>query len=182
MNGKVRYLVGAALGAALLAGTAVSAAAQTPTPAAGAGPYCGAGAGGRWGASASPVGALASLAGVETSDIAAERQAGKSLAQIAAEKGVDKAQLIGAAVAGRVEELDRLVEAGRITAEQKDLMLEQMKSRIATAIERTTVGPMGPANGARMGQRWQDDDGSGTQRQPGPRGRMGGGFGVGGSR
>ena len=171
MSGKKRYLLGVVAGGMLLAGTVVSsyAADPTPTPQAGTTAYCqgigGTGAG-RWGFSAlEPV---AKLLGVQTSDVASEREAGKSLAQIAQAKGVDEAKLIETIIADRKADLDALVKAGTITQAQADLMLERMQTQVKAAVERTTVGPMGPANGTGLGM------GQGA--------RMGRGFGARASR
>lgn len=171
MNGK-RYLVGLAAGTLLLAGTVVSSYAAEPTltpqPSTA---YCqelGGTGGGRWGGAFSALEPVASLLGIQTSDVAAQRQAGKSLAEIAQAKGADESKLIDTILASRKATLDAQVKAGTLTQAQADLILERMQTQVKTAVERTTVGPMGQAGGMGPGM------GQGA--------RMGRGFGAGASR
>ncbi len=168
MNAK-RYLVGLGAGALLLAGTVMSTYAADPTPTTQpTTTYCqapgGTGAGGRWGGQFSALDSVAKLLGVSTSDVAAERQAGESLVQIAAAKGVDEARLIDAILASRKATLDAQVKAGTITQGQADLMLSRMQTQVKTAVERTTVGPMGQASGAGVGIGGRMDRGFGANR------------------
>ncbi len=154
MNPK-RYLIGLAAGTMLLAGTAIPALAADPTPTAGPATtaYCQVGGGGRfgWGGAFSALDPVAKLLGLEPTDIAAERQAGKSLAQIAQAKGVSEDKLVATILADRQATLDARVKAGTLTAEQEKLMLDRMQTQVKTAVERTTVGPMGPADGTGLG-------------------------------
>ena len=171
MNGK-RYLFGLAAGALLLAGTVGSSYAADPTPTTQpTTAYCqalGGTGGGRWGGAFSALEPVANLLGISTTDVATQRQAGESLAQIAQAKGVDEAKLIDTILASRKATLDAQVKAGNITQAQADLMLERMQTQVKTAVERTTVGPMGSASGAGLGM--------------GQGGRMGRGFGAGANR
>jgi Protein of unknown function (DUF2680) len=154
-------LVGALV--ALVSGTVLAAEPTTPpVPAAGvqAGMYpCGgAGAGGMMGGgrpewAGQPV-EVATLLGMEQGDIQAKRQAGESLAQIAAGKNVSEDTLISTILNSKKEVLAKLVDGGKLTQEQADLMIQNMTSRIKTMVERTDVGPAFGQGGARgmMGQ------------------------------
>jgi lambda repressor-like predicted transcriptional regulator len=73
-------------------------------------------------------------------EIQAERQAGKSLVQIAAGKNVTEEVLINAIIAEKEAATKELVTAGTITQEQADLRLTQMKENVKLAVNRTTVG------------------------------------------
>lgn len=60
--------------------------------------------------------------------ILTERQAGKTLAQIAQEKGVSEQQVIDALVAEQKAALDQAVKDGKITQAQADWLLARMKA------------------------------------------------------
>ncbi len=107
--------------------------------------------GGRWGGGFSALEPVANLLGISTGDVAAQRQEGQSLVQIAQAKGVDETKLIDTILASRKATLDAQVKAGTITQAQADLMLSRMQTQVKTAVERTTVGPMGQASGAGLG-------------------------------
>jgi len=85
---------------------------------------------------------VAALLGMTADEIRAERQAGKSLAQIAATKGVSEDKLIGTILDAKKAILAKLVADGKLTQAQADLMVEHMQTQIKTMVERTTVGPM----------------------------------------
>ena len=87
--------------------------------------------------------AVADKLGIDQEALIAERQAGKSLAQIAAEHGVSA---------------DARVADGTLTQEQVDAMYTTMQERVTTAVERTATGPeagqgmnRGKGQGAGMG-------------------------------
>ena len=94
-------------------------------------------------------------------EIQAERLAGKSLVDIAAEKGITEDALIAAILADREEALDALVADGTITQEQADIMLDRMETNIITMVERTTVGNpgLGKGNGQSQGGTGYDTGG-----------------------
>jgi len=102
----------------------------------------------------STVSAVTDLLGMTAVDIQAARRQGKSLSQIAADKGVGLETLVGTTVAQRRALLDTAVTAGRITQDQADLMLANMTARITERVQDPTVGPRSdrPAVGAAMGQ------------------------------
>lgn len=95
---------------------------------------------------------LAKLLGMTPSDIQTERIQGKSMVQIAEEKGVTEEKLMEAALAARKAQIDQLVKDGKITQAQADYMLTQMKTRIKANLERTTVGKPGWAGKRGNGQ------------------------------
>ena len=110
--------------------------------------------------------AVSKLLGLTPEQISAERQAGKTLSQIAKEKGITDQQLIDAIVAGRTEEIAQAVKDGRMTQAQADWMLAKMKAMAPFQI----TNPFGPGGmGGRMGARGQGQFG-------GERGAMGGGM------
>jgi hypothetical protein len=84
---------------------------------------------------------IAKLLGLTQAQIAEQRQAGKSLVQIAAAQNVSKETLVNAIMAEKQVELQNMVTAGTLTQAQADLRLAQMKERVQLAVERTTVGP-----------------------------------------
>jgi Protein of unknown function (DUF2680) len=102
--------------------------------------------------------AVAQLLGMDVDAIHTERLSGKSLAAIAAEKGISKEMLVTAIVDAKREAISEAVQAGTITQEQADYMLQQMEERVPLMVERTTVGPengrMGGRGGAGGMGRW----------------------------
>ena len=92
--------------------------------------------------------AVTKLLGMTNAQIAEQRQAGKSLVQIAATKNVSQEALVNAILADRKDALQKLVTAGTLTQAQADQRLEFMKQQIQQNVNRTTVGP--PANRGMM--------------------------------
>lgn len=84
--------------------------------------------------------AITKLLGMTPEQIYAERAAGKTLSQIAKQKGVTDQQLIDAIVAGREEVIDQAVKDGRMTQAQADWMLAKMKVMAPFQI----TNPFGP--------------------------------------
>jgi hypothetical protein len=97
--------------------------------------------------------AVATLLGMTQAEIQAERQAGKSLAQIAASKGVSEDKLIETILSAKKTLLQQAVTDGKLTQAQADLMIERMTAQIKVMVERTTVGPMMGGQGMRGGMR-----------------------------
>lgn len=113
-----------------------------------------------------PVGVLAKLTGLKIEDILAQRQAGKSLADVAKSKDVTVDKLVDEVIAARKAALDVRVKQGIITQEQEDAILKAMRERMTQRFESNAAGNCG--GGGRGGA------GGG-----GRGGRMGGGFGGG---
>ena len=84
---------------------------------------------------------LAKLLGLKSEEIVEKRNAGQSLADIAKEQGVEKDKVVDTIVDSREQFLDEKVEAGYLSEEQKNLMLERMKSRVQERVEDPAVGP-----------------------------------------
>lgn len=80
--------------------------------------------------------AIASLLGMTPEELYAERSGGKTLSDLAAEKGITDQQLIDAIVEGRTEAINQALTDGRITQEQADWMLENMETNAPLMIDR----------------------------------------------
>lgn len=90
------------------------------------------------------VSAVAEFLGIDVSDLIAGRQSGKSMVQIAEEKGKGGQELVDYVVGQRSEQIDRLVTDGKITQEQADLHKQLMTTRVETSLNRTDLGPNRP--------------------------------------
>jgi hypothetical protein len=118
-----------------------------------------------------PDGAL-ELLGLTAEEVRDARLAGKSLADIAADQGVDAGDLVDAILDGRAEALAALVKDSKLTQAQADLMLERMRDRVGLMVERDEAGPMwGDGDGRDFGPMWRDS-GRGGMRGQGMRGGM----------
>lgn len=83
--------------------------------------------------------AILGLAQTQLHDLRAE---GKSLTQIAADKGISRDSLIQKLLDTRKAELAKAVAAGQLTQEQADAMLQRMTAVIGAMVDRTTTGPL----------------------------------------
>jgi hypothetical protein len=126
--------------------------AQGPTP-----PAPGSGCCGGWGMRGEGWGwhgmglidALAELTGLEPADLYAELQEGKTLLEVAQAHDISAEQLVEAALASRAQVLQERVEAGYLTQEQADWMLEHMEEEMLEHLE----AGVSPASGCgRFGQ------------------------------
>lgn len=95
---------------------------------------------------------VSELLGLTPEELCDLRQEGKSLAEIAAERGVTAEELVEAIMAEKVEAVQARVDDGTITQEQADLMIQQMTERTELAVNRTTTGPVGWHMGGGYGQ------------------------------
>ena len=112
---------------------------------------------------------LADLLEMAPEDLIAEVQAGASLIEIAETNGLTEV-LAEAMLAPRSEAIQAAVEAGRITQEQADEMIERMRERMLSQIGTgECLGVPGSANGGARG-------GRGGMMGGRFGGRMGGGF------
>ncbi len=129
--------------------------------------------------------AVTKLLGLTAEQIQAQRREGKSLAQIAAAKGVTENALVAAILAERKELIQKRVTAGLLTQAQADQMLKVMEQNIRESVKRTTIGPPdnrgaygfgqpGMMGGRGMMGRWggQVPQGTANQAFPGGRGMM----------
>ena len=115
--------------------------AQEPADAGDIPAYGGHGWGGQHGqvATCSVVGS--DLLGLTPEELCAQRLEGKSLVEIAAAQGVSEEALVEAIMSARNESVQASVEAGTITQERADFMLQQMEQRASDMLNRTTFGP-----------------------------------------
>ncbi|MCL5961728.1 MAG: hypothetical protein M1358_20845 [Chloroflexi bacterium] len=81
---------------------------------------------------------IADLLKTTPQDITTQRQAGKSLVQIATAKGVSEDELINAIVDPVKERLNLQVKYNYLTQQQADAYLSQFRDRVKTAINDTT--------------------------------------------
>jgi len=80
----------------------------------------------------------------ETSDqLRTDLQGGKSLAQLAGDKGRSVGDLEAAMLAAAKAQLDKAVTAGHLTATQEQQVLTRMQAQIANMVQRTGGGPGG---------------------------------------
>ncbi len=130
----------------------------------------------QWGAPPedAPVSIVAEALGLEVSDLVAQLQDGKTVAEIAEAQGVALADVIEAVVAARAEQLAAAVEDGTLTQAQADAMQALLRANLEAHFTQGMPGPLcgGAAAGPRgmmMGQ------GRGMMMQHG-RGMMQGGM------
>ncbi|MGE5421969.1 MAG: hypothetical protein ACM3QW_01800 [Ignavibacteriales bacterium] len=110
---------------------------------------------------------VASFLGISRQDLASDRQAGKSLADIAASKNVSQTELTDKMLETRMAALKQALADGKITQAQYDTCVQNMKQNIEKNVTRTTVGPNGNGQGRGQG------NGQGRRGQMGNGGRMG---------
>jgi hypothetical protein len=98
--------------------------------------------------------AAASYLGLTDEQIDSERQAGKSLAQIATAHGKSVDGLVQALVDAETKELDQAVKDGRLTSAQEQQIVSGLKARITDMVNSTSFfgprrghGPWGPKAG-----------------------------------
>jgi hypothetical protein len=143
MNKKMKWVIAGAVAGLLVAVIAIPVLAAGPNGARGAtnpavsqtgcGNYQGLGLG--------PDQEVATLLGLTQEQIREQRQAGKSLVQIAAIQNVTEETLLNTIMAENQAAIQNMVAAGTLTQAQADWRLAQMKERVQLAINRTTVGP-----------------------------------------
>jgi hypothetical protein len=122
----------------------------------------GLGWGGRGDILSSPQVILAQTLGMTLSELRTDLEAGKSIADIAAEQGVELSTIVDALVAPRTETLTQLVNARVMTQEEANACVAQMTENLT---EQLSTSPSEHRNGDGFGRR-------------GPSGRHGFGFGI----
>ncbi len=95
----------------------------------------------------------------------AERVLGKTVSDLAKEKGVSDQQLIDALVAGQKTLLDQAVTDGRLTQAQADKWLEWYKQVAALQLTEPYVGGFGGMRGGPGGMRGRGRWGGGAAPQ-----------------
>lgn len=105
------------------------------------------------GTESSLLGVAAEELGMTLDELTAELQDGKTIADLAAEKGIEPQAIADAFVAQRAEWLAEAVADGRITQQQADWMLENMQAHVLQHLDAPFVGAAGPGGcwGERQG-------------------------------
>lgn len=106
---------------------------------------------------------VASMTGKSAEEIQAERQAGKSFAQIAEDNGVKSDAVVDKALDVRKGALDDAVKAGTLTQSDADAAYDRMQSRLTDRIDNTAAGcgGGGMGGGGRGGGRGRGGQGGG---------------------
>ena len=91
--------------------------------------------------------AAADYLGISETALATLRHDGKSLAQIAVDKGKTVAGLQQALVAAFKANLDKAVAAGRLTEAQAAQVLARFKTQVHATVTRTATGPVAGRGG-----------------------------------
>ena len=107
----------------------------TPTPGAfpGWGMHMG-GMGGMGGPDDSLVAIAAKTLGLSQTDLVAALNSGKTIADVAKEKGVALDKIVAAVIAERTDDMQAAVTAGRMTQAQLDAMLPAMKANVTAQL------------------------------------------------
>jgi AraC-like DNA-binding protein len=84
--------------------------------------------------------AAADYLGLTEAQLRTELEGGKSLAQVAGDRGKSVDGLVAALVSAAKERLDASVSAGRLTQAQADEMLDGLRDRIADMVNATGLG------------------------------------------
>jgi transposase len=85
--------------------------------------------------------AIAKALGITEAELRTEVQTGKTIAQIAQAKGVSLNTVVDAVVAAETERLKQAVTDGRITQEQADAKIEQLKTNLPQMFQQTLPLP-----------------------------------------
>jgi len=136
--------------------------------------------------------AAAELLGMTPEEIREQRQAGKSLVEIARDRGIDEATLINAIMAEKRETIQKLVTEGTMTQAEADARLAQIQERVTLAVNRTMTGPPewagasgrwqnGTEKGNAGGNGFSNGKGKGNMGQNGYRGNHSRGAGMNGN-
>lgn len=87
---------------------------------------------------------LAGFIGISKEDLLAARRSGKSMVQIAGEKGITEQQLVDHMMAKFNSKIDLKAADGKITAEQAEQLKQSMAERIKACLNSTDFCPKGP--------------------------------------
>jgi len=184
-----RIIIAVAAVAVLAVGTAAATFAQTPPTPQGQGSSCqgwGGSAQGNYDPANNPaIKQLADKLGVPANDLVTQLQGGKSVADVAKEKGVDEQALVDLLQAPQIEMMKIRVKYGYLTQDQADQAQKYMADRVKAQLEQKGFfggngygpggmmgGGAGGAGGGMMGPGSQ-----GSQGSQGGSGMMGGGAG-----
>jgi hypothetical protein len=92
------------------------------------------------GQAGAPHQAISAALGISSDELFAAQRSGKTVAQLAQEKGVDLETVVAAALGAQKSALDAQVQAGRLTQAQAD----QMQARMNVGIRAHVAGQFGP--------------------------------------
>ena len=96
----------------------------------------------------SPLMIAAQVLGMEPRELLVELRAGKSVAEVAAERGVPLDDIVDAIVEPKADRLTELVAAGRLTQEQADILIALERERVTHMLEWHRPPPRrGPRHG-----------------------------------
>ena len=95
---------------------------------------------------------VAKLTGLSTTEVAAKRAEGETLAQIAADKGVNSSAVVDEALKARTSTLDAEVKAGTITQAQADAAKATMKARLEQRVDTANTACDGSGMGGGRGR------------------------------
>ncbi len=101
--------------------------------------------------------AAAKALGVSTDDLRGQLRDGKTIAQVADDRNVDKQKVIDAMVADATDHIDQAVKDGKLTADQASERKSGLKDRITTLVNEGKPkdgngGPGGPPPSGGQGQ------------------------------
>jgi hypothetical protein len=99
---------------------------------------------------------IAEELGLSVQELFTELQDGKTLGELASEKGLDVEAITAKHLAQLEENLNQAVEDGKITQNQADWMLQQAEERVPDMLDQTWEGrfPGGHPGGRRPGGMW----------------------------
>jgi polyhydroxyalkanoate synthesis regulator phasin len=123
--------------------------------------------GGMFGPGNSFISVAADELSMTVQDLVSELQDGKTITDVAAEKGVDPQVIVDAFIAQHTERLNQAVADGRITQEQADQMLQQMTEEVQEHLTESFPfegrGP-GGCEGGMPGGHWHGGQSGGPMR------------------
>lgn len=179
MQRKTRWITGSVVAGALVLGATLASGASaqtTPAPGVPAAGFCprygmmggfGPAARASTGTYGAVHDAIASALGITPQELRDARAAGKSVAELAAEKNVPLQTVVDAAVAAHAAQLDAAVKAGTLTQAQADALNQLMRSRVQAQLQ-STAGLNGYGPGTMGGRGMMG--GFGLSQGPGRRG------------
>src|SRR4029450_7921147 len=80
--------------------------------------------------------AAAEALGVSTDELRQQLRSGKTIAQVAADRNVDKQKVIDAMVKDAQEHIDRAVQDGKLTAERANERKANLEDRITSLVDK----------------------------------------------
>jgi len=104
---------------------------------------------------------IATFLGMDSSQIIASRQAGKSMVQIANEQGKSEDELYNFIFSQRKTQFDQMIASGQVSVEATASHEAVMKERIKQNMNRTEVGPNCDGNNRNKGMGYGKHKGNG---------------------